>query len=115
MRKFGKHFWDNKTFATSAYSDPPAHPHVRGRYNLHTDCSIWWKNVSGYNITIPSNFAQLCITHTLRGRECCPPNITFTRFDSECLGEVRKTPIFGVKRFFFFFVLLPEVLYILFV
>ena len=67
MRKFGKHFWDKKTFATSADSDQPAHPHERGRYNLHTDCSIWWKNVSGYNITIPSNFAQLCITHTLRG------------------------------------------------
>ena len=34
MRKFGKHFWDNKTFATSADSDQPAHPHVRGRYNF---------------------------------------------------------------------------------
>ena len=41
-------------------------------------------------------FARTC--------ECCPPNITFTRFDSECLGEVRKMPIFGVKSFFFFFV-----------
>ena len=67
MREFGKHFWDNKTFATSADSDQPAHPHERGRYNLHADSSIWWKNVSGYNITIPSNFAQLCITYTLRG------------------------------------------------
>ena len=34
MRKFGKHFWDNKTFAISADSDQPAHPHVRGRYNF---------------------------------------------------------------------------------
>ena len=61
MREFGEQFWDNKTFATSADSDQPEHPHE------HADCSIWWKNVSGYNITIPSNFAQLCITHTLRG------------------------------------------------
>ena len=43
MRKFGKHFWD-KTFAIRADSDQPAHPHERGRYNLHADCSIWWKN-----------------------------------------------------------------------
>ena len=28
MRKVGKHFWDNKTFATSD-SDQPAHPHER--------------------------------------------------------------------------------------
>ena len=106
MRKFGKHFRDNKTFATSADSDQPAHPHERGQYNLHADCSIWWKNVSRYNITIPSNIAQLCITYFARTCECCPPNITFTRFDSECLGEVRKTPIFAVKIFlllFFFF------------
>ena len=34
MRKFGKHFWDNKTFAISADSDQPAHSHVRGRYNF---------------------------------------------------------------------------------
>ena len=34
MRKFGKHFWDNKTFAISANSDQPAHPHVHGRYNF---------------------------------------------------------------------------------
>ena len=34
MRKFGKHFWDNKTFATSADSDQPAHQHERGRYNF---------------------------------------------------------------------------------
>ena len=27
MRKFGKHFWDNKTFATSTDSD-------HGRYNF---------------------------------------------------------------------------------
>ena len=101
MREFGKHFWDNKTFATSADSDQPEHPHERGRCNLHADCSIWWKNVSGYNITIPSNFAQLCITHTLRGLA----NITFTRFDSECLGEIRKTPIFGVKSFLLLFFL----------
>ena len=47
MREFGKHIWANKTFATSADSDKPAHPHERGRYNLHPDCSIWWKNVSG--------------------------------------------------------------------
>ena len=40
MRKFGKHFWDNKTFATSD-SDQPAHPHERGRYNLHADYTIW--------------------------------------------------------------------------
>ena len=37
MRKFGKHFWDNKTFVISAHSDQPVHPHVRGRYNLHAD------------------------------------------------------------------------------
>ena len=54
-------------------------------------------------------------TYFARTCECCPPNITFTRFDSECLGEVRKTPIFGVKSLFFF-VLLPELYcYILFV
>ena len=35
MRKFGKHFWDNKTFVISAHSDQPAHPHEHGRYNLH--------------------------------------------------------------------------------
>ena len=29
MRKFGKHFWDNKTIATSD-SDQPAHPHEHG-------------------------------------------------------------------------------------
>ena len=34
MRTFGKHFRDNKTFATSADSDQPAHPHERGRYNF---------------------------------------------------------------------------------
>ena len=33
MRKYGKHFWDNKTFATSADSDQPAHPHERGQYD----------------------------------------------------------------------------------
>ena len=44
MRKFGKHFWDNKTFVISAHSDQPAHPHERGQYNLHADCTIWWKN-----------------------------------------------------------------------
>ena len=93
MREFGKHFWDNKTFVTSADSDQPAHPHERGRYNLHADCSIWRKNVSGYNITIPSNFAQLCITHTLRG-----------------LASVvcRILRLLGLILFFFFFVLLPE-------
>ena len=31
MRKFGKHFWDNNTFATSD-SDQHAHPHEHGRY-----------------------------------------------------------------------------------
>ena len=35
-----KHFWDNKTFVISAESDQPAHPHERGRYNLHADCTI---------------------------------------------------------------------------
>ena len=35
--KFGKHFWDNKTFVTSADSDQPAYPHEHGRYNLHAD------------------------------------------------------------------------------
>ena len=40
MRKFGKHFWDNKTFVISADSDQPAHPHERGRYNLHADLTI---------------------------------------------------------------------------
>ena len=40
MRKFGKYFWDNKTFVISADSDQPAHPHERGRYNLHADCTI---------------------------------------------------------------------------
>ena len=34
MQKFGKYFWDNKTFATSADSDQPAHLPVRGRYNF---------------------------------------------------------------------------------
>ena len=99
MREFGKHFWDNKTFATSADSDQPEHPHERGRCNLHADCSIWWKNVSGYNITIPSNFAQLCITHTLRGLA----NITFTRFDSEFGGSPQNADIRGKEFFFFFF------------
>ena len=66
MREFGKHFWDNKTFATSADSDQPEHPHERGRCNLHADCSIWWKNISGYNITIPSNFAQHILCADLR-------------------------------------------------
>ena len=33
MWKSGKHLWDNKTFATSADSDQPAHPHECGRYN----------------------------------------------------------------------------------
>ena len=41
MRKSGKHFWDNKTFATSADSDQPAHQHGRGRYNLRADSTIW--------------------------------------------------------------------------
>ena len=43
MWKFGKHFWNNKTFATTADSDQPAHPHEHG-YNLHADYTIWWKN-----------------------------------------------------------------------
>ena len=58
MREFGKHFWDN-TFATSADSDQPAHPHERGLYNLHAD-AIWWKNVSGTTLRFrvtPHNFA----------------------------------------------------------
>ena len=40
MCKFGKHFWDNKTFLISAHSDQPAQPHEHGRYNLHADCTI---------------------------------------------------------------------------
>ena len=40
------------------------------------------------------------------------PNITFTRFDSECLGEVRKTPIFGVKSFCSFTWALLHVLFV---
>ena len=44
MRKFRKHFWDNKIFVISAHSDQPAHPHERGRYNLHADCTIRRKN-----------------------------------------------------------------------
>ena len=46
MREFGKHFWDNKTFATSADSDQPEHPHERGRCNLHADCSIYGGKMS---------------------------------------------------------------------
>ena len=38
MRKFGKHFRDNKTFATSADSDQPAHPHGRGRLFVCVVC-----------------------------------------------------------------------------
>ena len=40
MRKFGKHFWDNKTFVISADSDQSAHPHERGQYNLHANYTI---------------------------------------------------------------------------
>ena len=104
MREFGKHFWDNKTFATSADSDQPEHPHERGRCNLHADCSVWWKNISGYNITIPSNFAQLCITHTLRGLDSVVRRILrLLGLIPAVWGEVRKTPIFGVKSSFFVF------------
>ena len=38
--RFGKHYWDNKTFATSADSDQPAHLHEREQYNLYADCTI---------------------------------------------------------------------------
>ena len=62
MRKFGKHFWDNKTFVISADSDQPAHPHVRGRYNFTQTVLYGGKMSPG-----TTNFAQLCITHTLRG------------------------------------------------
>ena len=98
-----KTLWDNKTFATSADSDQPEHPHERGRCNLHADCSIWWKNISGYNITIPSNFAQLCITHTLRGLASVVCRILRLLGLIPSVLGVRKTPIFGVKSFFFFF------------
>ena len=96
MREFGKHFWDNKTFVTSTDSDQPAHPHERGPYNLHADCSIWWKNVSGY-ITIPSNFAQLCITHTLHGLASVVRRILcLLGLIPSVWGKSAKTPIFGV-------------------
>ena len=107
MQKFGKHFRDNKSFVTSADSDQPAHPHERGQYNLHADCSIWWKNVSGYNITIPSNIAQLCITHTLRGlvsvvRRILVYSVRFRVFG----GSPQNADIRG--KDFFVVVLLPE-------
>ena len=40
VRRLGKLFWDNKTFATSADSDQLTHQHESGRYNLHADCTI---------------------------------------------------------------------------
>ena len=107
MREFGKHFWDNKTFATSTDSDQPEHPHERGRCNLHADCSIWWKNISGYNMTIPSSFAQLCIRHTctLRGLASVVRRILRLLGLIQSVWEVRKTPIFGVKSFILFYFL----------
>ena len=43
-RRLGKLIWYNETFTTSADSDQLTHPHENGRYNLHADCTIWWKN-----------------------------------------------------------------------
>ena len=40
VRRLGKLFWYNETFATSADSDQFAHPQENGRYNLHPDCTI---------------------------------------------------------------------------
>ena len=50
--------------------------------------------VSGYNITTPSNFAQLCITHTLRGLASVVRRIL------RLLGLIPS--VFGNSFFFFF-------------
>ena len=57
--------------------------------------------VSGYNITIPSNFAQLCITHTLRDlRMLSAEYYVYSVWFPVFLGSPQNADIRGTEFFY---------------